>query len=1308
MLSTANSKLTPENVLQVVENLQAIARTMEDPVQRFELCNLIDNVFARIQPAPTVMTDGDRALRLRIELAFQAQGAIRGDLVEEGDDSVEAGVEGDDSVEAGVKGDDSVEAGVEGDDSVEAGVEGVVSQPLPSSSVRELPSLEATLNALRSERLHTYEQPLYIPLMAKPTLQSNDDITFPLAAKALEFLSSEQQVMLIIGDSGAGKSTFSRYLEHELWTSYAAGGPIPLFINLPALERPEKDLVPEQLGVLNFSDEEIQELKLHRQFVLICDGYDENGLVVNLHTTNSLNQPGQWDTKIIISCGTRYLGPDYRGRFEPRAVGRYAAVASDCFQEAVIAPFSKQQIEDYVEQYVSFEPQTWTTENYMDKLAAIPNLMDLVKNPFSLSLSLKALPGVVDGKQYLSAIKITQAELYNAFVSDWFAFNSRRLQESVLAKEDQDTLDRLLVEGFISAGIDYTKRLASAIYQHQGGNSVVTYVHIRDKRSWKAEFFGSDPYARLLLESSPLTRTGNGYSFVHRSLLEYFYSLTYFDPSENAYDEFAPLGTDVSLFDGNIVNEPSVIQFLCERVEQHPDFENQLLAVIKHSKTDAAISVGAANAITILVRAGFSFSGADLRGVRIPGANLYGGQFDSVQFQGADLTAVNFTKSWIRQADFSNAVMSRVQFGEWPFLHVDKEPTVCAYSNDGNTLSVGLTSGDINVYDTATWTGTLTLPGHFKAVTGLSYHPTNHQLFSASRDGTLRVWDLNSGLYEQTSGGQGGVVSSIAVSPDGQQLATGGADKLVRLWFSDSLSPSHCLPGHIDAVTCLAYSPDGSMLASGSSDKTVRLWDTSSGNNTSALKGHTDSISGIAYAPNGQHFVSGSNDTTVCVWDVSTEKSLAMLTYHTDRVSSVAYSPDGEFIVSASWDLTVRIWRSFSPFDQVSVLRGATKIITGLSVSPAGLQVAACCNDKTVRLWDTSRSVSGTFARETVTEANGHIGGVSAIAISHDGQQLATGGYDTTIRICDPTTGHSLGAPLRAHKRLVAAVAFSPTAQVLVSASWDHTIHLWDTERHKLSKVIHGHLASVTSLAFLPSGYLISGSADWTIRLWNLGLDSQEPVRVFKGHTQGVRGVACSPDGYRIASASEDKTIRIWTLAAHQEEREVVFEGHSDVVACVTFSPAGRQIASASDDKSIRLWDIERGGSEPTVLLGHQAGVQCVAYSTCGQYLASGSDDNSVIVWNVSSGNRMAVIGDVFGGISSIVWKQGGLGLIVGCKDGSVRAWVLLVEEDRAQVRLEWGTGLGYLVATGARIGGALKLGSVAFELLKQRYAVEE
>ncbi|KAG0055270.1 hypothetical protein BGZ89_002404, partial [Linnemannia elongata] len=393
--------------------------------------------------------------------------------------------------------------------------------PIPESSlilakVQNIPYMEYELYKLRMQRLSDAKLSIYISPMAKANLQAQDNEVFPLMEKTQEFLTSDRQVMLILGDSGAGKSTFNKHLEHRLWTEYKRSGPIPLFINLPALERPTKDLMGEQLKEYNFSEEQILELKQHRQFIVICDGYDESQLTVNIHNSNNFNNPGQWNVKLVISCRSQYLGQDYRDRFVPHGGGHYNHPDIDLFQEAVIAPFSTEQIKDYVEQYVPLEPRTWRTEDYMDKLTTIPNLMDLVKNPFLLSLALEALPGVIKGKQDLSTIRITRAQLFDTFVEHWSNVNKRRLQSSALTMEDRAVLDDLLDAGFISTSIDYSKRLAWAIFENQDGNPIVQYVHYKDKNTWRAQFFGKDPEARLLRDSSPLARAGNLHRFLHR------------------------------------------------------------------------------------------------------------------------------------------------------------------------------------------------------------------------------------------------------------------------------------------------------------------------------------------------------------------------------------------------------------------------------------------------------------------------------------------------------------------------------------------------------------------------------------------------------------------------------------------------------------------------------------------------------------------------------------------------------------------------------------------------------------------------
>ncbi|KAF9102241.1 WD_REPEATS_REGION domain-containing protein, partial [Mortierella sp. GBA35] len=261
---------------------------------------------------------------------------------------------------------------------------------------------EHDLHRLKTLRLSERDNALYIPPQAKPTLQSSDDTLFPLMEKALDFIASPRQVLLLLGDSGGGKSTFNLQLERTLWERYKAGDPIPLHINLPTIDNPLQDMTAKQLQRLGFSDSQIQELKRYRQFIVICDGYDESQFKENLYAVNQLNRPGQWRAKVVISCRIQYLGPDYRSQFQPIAERYEPAVAADLLQEVVIASFTRSQIQQYVEQYVQRGTQcavdpiqpSWSVEDYMDKLLKIPKLIELVSNPFLLTLALRALPKV--------------------------------------------------------------------------------------------------------------------------------------------------------------------------------------------------------------------------------------------------------------------------------------------------------------------------------------------------------------------------------------------------------------------------------------------------------------------------------------------------------------------------------------------------------------------------------------------------------------------------------------------------------------------------------------------------------------------------------------------------------------------------------------------------------------------------------------------------------------------------------------------------------------------------------------------------
>jgi uncharacterized protein with WD repeat len=233
-------------------------------------------------------------------------------------------------------------------------------------------------------------------------------------------------------------------------------------------------------------------------------------------------------------------------------------------------------------------------------------------------------------------------------------------------------------------------------------------------------------------------------------------------------------------------------------------------------------------------------------------------------------------------------------------------------------------------------------------------------------------------------------------------------------------------------------------------------------------------------------------------------------------------------------------------------------------------------------------------------------------------------------------------------------VAFSPDGKYIVSGSADEMIRLWNTQGNPIRQPFKRDRGWVNSVAFSPDGkYIVSGSGDGkTISLW----DTQgKPIgQPFTGHKDKVNSVAFSPDGKYIVSGSQDKMIRLWDTKGNPIGQP--FKGHENRVILVAFSPDGKYIVSGSWDKTIRLWDT-RGNPIGQPFKGHEHYVRSVAFSPDGKYIVSGSWDKTIRLWD-TRGNP---IGQPFKGhnnvVRSVAFSPDGKYIVSGSVDRTIRLW---------------------------------------------------
>ncbi|KAG0042968.1 hypothetical protein BGZ89_006695, partial [Linnemannia elongata] len=304
-------------------------------------------------------------------------------------------------------------------------------------------------------------------------------------------------VLLLMGDPGSGKTVFVKQLERKLWGKYnGLSDSIPILVKLSEFTNPANDLLGQVLQSRGFHPEHIQLLKRsERRFILICDGYDEAQVQVNIYNQNRFNREGQWVVKMIIACRSDKIGRDSDGRFQPEVDDRYSSQKLNQFQKLAMAPFTYRMVVEYVEKYANrhlrpmvpqssgglqstTQPETppssslesshdWSAHQYMETLSDVPNLMKLVENPFILSIVLIKLSTIANPGRDVLWPAISLEALYQHIFGHWFRVAKRRLHTRAMTRDEDIEFRALLHSGFEDNCMEYTKFLVVEFFRNQ-------------------------------------------------------------------------------------------------------------------------------------------------------------------------------------------------------------------------------------------------------------------------------------------------------------------------------------------------------------------------------------------------------------------------------------------------------------------------------------------------------------------------------------------------------------------------------------------------------------------------------------------------------------------------------------------------------------------------------------------------------------------------------------------------------------------------------------------------------------------------
>lgn len=352
------------------------------------------------------------------------------------------------------------------------------------------------------------------------------------------------------------------------------------------------------------------------------------------------------------------------------------------------------------------------------------------------------------------------------------------------------------------------------------------------------------------------------------------------------------------------------------------------------------------------------------------------------------------------------------------------------------------------------------------------------------------------------------------------------------------------------------------------------------------------------------------------------------------EASDLAFTPDGKLLAVAT-SIGVIVSETGVP-DLADQLSGSEFYALTLDISPDGQRVAAGGQDLSVRVWEIETDT-------LLLESYQHYGAVNTVAFSPDGAMLASAGEDSRVLLWDAAS-LTVRTDISGLPAVIDRLAFSPDSTLLAGIGRDGIVRLWDTVTGEEIAVHAARSAALRALAFSPEGLLVFAEESGLITTWDPEI--QAVVSEVENFGVPVWDIAVTADA-RLITVGGDEILRVWAMLTEVVIMERTNQPRNPFRAVAV---AGDLIATASAQE-VSIW--REDSDQPVSRLSLPSAALSAAYSPDGASLAVGTTDGKVTLYETISYTARASLNPEHGAATVLTYLADGR-LVAGWEDGFI------------------------------------------------------